>query len=90
MRVVGLDIHRVFAEAVMLKDGTVQRLGRIGMTRDHLAAFAQSLTHDDAVVIEATGNASAVAEVIRAHVGRVVIANPRRSGSLLRLGSRRM
>jgi transposase len=77
MRVVGLDIHRVFAEAVMLKDGTVQRLGRIGMTRDHLAAFAQSLTHDDAVVIEATGNASAVAEVIRPHVGRVVIANPR-------------
>ena len=54
MRVVGLDIHRVFAEAVMLKDGTVQRLGRIGMTRDHLAAFAQTLTHDDAVVIEAT------------------------------------
>ncbi len=77
MRVVGLDIHRVFAEAVMLKDGTVQRLGRIGMTRDHLAAFAQTLTHDDAVVIEATGNASAVAEVIRPHVGRVVIANPR-------------
>ena len=77
MRVVGLDIHRVFAEAVMLKDGTVQRLGRIGMTRDRLAAFAQSLTHDDDVVIEATGNASAVAEVIRPHVGRVVIANPR-------------
>ena len=77
MRVVGLDIHRVFAEAVMLKDGTVQRLGRIGMTRDHLAAFAQTLTHDDAVVIEATGNASADDEVIRPHVGRVVIANPR-------------
>jgi transposase len=28
-------------------------------------------------VVEATGNASAVAEVIRPHVGRVVIANPR-------------
>ena len=40
MRVVGLDIHRVFAEAVMLEDGAVRRLGRIGMTRDHLAAFA--------------------------------------------------
>ena len=77
MRVVGLDIHRVFAEAVMLEDGTVRRLGRIGMTRDHLAAFARTLTHDDHVVVEATGNASAVAEVIRPHVGRVVIANPR-------------
>ena len=36
MRIVGLDIHRVFAEAVMLDDGEVKRLGRIGMTRDHL------------------------------------------------------
>src|SRR5215210_3560131 len=77
MRVVGLDIHRVFAEAVMLEDGAVRRLGRVGMTRDHLAAFARTLTHDDHVVVEATGNASAVAEVIRPHVGRVVVANPR-------------
>jgi transposase len=77
MRVVGLDIHRVFAEAVMLEDGAVRRLGRVGMTRDHLAAFARALTHDDHVVVEATGNASAVAEVIRPHVGRVVVANPR-------------
>ena len=49
MRVVGLDIHRVFAEAVMLEDSAVRRLGRIGMTRDRLAAFAQTLTHDDHV-----------------------------------------
>jgi transposase len=77
MRVVGLDIHRVFAEAVMLEHGKTRRLGRVGMTRDHLAAFARTLTHDDHVVVEATGNASAVAEVIRPHVGRVVIANPR-------------
>src|SRR3954452_490873 len=77
MRIVGLDIHRVFAEAVMLEDGTVRRLGRIGMTRDHLTAFAKTLTSDDHVVVEATGNASAVAAVIQPHVGRVVIANPR-------------
>src|SRR4051794_14068476 len=77
MRIVGLDIHRVFAEAVMLENGAVRRLGRVGMTRDHLAAFARTLTSDDHVVVEATGNASAVAEVIRPHVGRVVIANPR-------------
>ena len=77
MRVVGLDIHRVFAEAVMLDDGKIVRLGRIGMTRDHLEAFARTLTHDDHVVVEATGNAAAVVEVISPHVGRVVIANPR-------------
>jgi transposase len=77
VRIVGLDIHRVFAEAVMLDDGVVKRLGRVGMTRDHLAAFAKTLTHDDHVVVEATGNASAVADAIAPHVGRVVIANPR-------------
>jgi transposase len=77
MRVVGLDIHRVFAEAVMLDDGRVARLGRVGMTREHLEAFARRLTHDDHVVVEATGDATAVAEVIGPHVGRVVIANPR-------------
>ena len=77
MRVVGLDIHRVFAEAVMLDDGKVVRLGRVGMTRDHLEAFARTLTHDDHVVVEATCNAAAVVEVISPHVGRVVVANPR-------------
>ena len=77
MRVVGLDIHRVFAEAVMLDGGKLVRLGRIGMTRDHLEAFAKTLTHDDHVVLEATGNAAAVVEAIAPHVGRVVVANPR-------------
>jgi transposase len=61
----------------MLDDGKVVRLGRIGMTRDHLEAFARTLTHDDHVVVEATGNAAAVTEVMAPHVGRVVIANPR-------------
>lgn len=69
MRVVGLDIHRVFAEAVLLDGGRVMRLGRVGMTRDHLSAFARKLTNDDHVLIEATGNAAAVAEVIAPHVG---------------------
>lgn len=76
MRVIGLDIHRVFAEAVALEAGRCTRLGRIEMRRDRLTAFARSLTDDDHVVIEATGNAAAVAEVLRPHVGRVVIANP--------------
>jgi hypothetical protein len=35
-RVVGLNIHRVFAEAVMLDAGKIVPLGRIGMTREHL------------------------------------------------------
>jgi len=64
VRIVGLDIHRVFAEAVMLDQGKLTRLSRVGMTRDHLAAFARTLTSNDHVVIEATGNATAVAEAV--------------------------
>ena len=78
LRVIGMDIHRVFAEVVALLDGKLTRLGRVDMRRDRLEAFARSTpTHDDHVVVEATGNAAGVAEVIGPHVGRVVIANPK-------------
>ncbi len=78
MRVVGMDIHRASAGAVALLDGKIVRLGRVDMRRDRLEAFARpSPTHDDHVVVEATGNAAAVAEVLAPHVGRVVIANPK-------------
>jgi transposase len=72
LRVIGMDIHRVFAEVVALSDGKVTRLGRVDMRRDRLEAFARStLTRDDHVVVEATGNAAAVVEVLGPHVGRV-------------------
>lgn len=78
MRIVGMDIHRVAAEAVALLDGKLVKLGRIPMLRDSLEAFARTaLAKDDHVVVEATGNAAAVVEVLAPHVGRVVIANPR-------------
>src|ERR1700691_337379 len=76
VRVVGLDIHRVFAAAVMPDGGRIKRLGRVGMTREHLEAFARTLTHDDHVVGEVTGNATAVADIMKPHVARVAIANP--------------
>ena len=61
----------------MLENGKIKRLRRVGTTRDHLAVFARALRHDDHVIVEATGNASAVVEAIRPYVGRVVMANPR-------------
>jgi transposase len=76
MRIIGLDIHRVFAEAVTWEDGKLKRLGRVDMRRDHLGAFATRLSKEDVVIVEATGNAAAVAGVIGPHVKRVVIANP--------------
>jgi transposase len=77
MRIIGLDIHRAFAEAVSWQDGKLSRLGRVIMRRESLQAFAKRLSTDDVVVIEATGNAASVAAVIGPHVARVVIANPK-------------
>ena len=77
MRVIGMDIHRAFAEVALLEAGKLTRLGRVDMRRALLQAFAEQLRKDDEVVIEATGNAAAVAEVIGPHVKRVVIANPK-------------
>jgi transposase len=78
MRIIGMDIHRVAAETVALLDGHLTKLGRIPMTRDSLEAFArEELTHDDHVVVEATGNAAAVVEVLAPYVDRVIIANPK-------------
>ena len=77
MRVIGMDIHRTFAEVVMIDGDKLIRLGRVAMSREHLAAFAAKLTREDHIIVEATGNAQAVVEVVAPFVGRVVIANPR-------------
>ena len=58
MRIIGLDIHRAFAEAVAWQEGKLKRIGRIDMRRDQLTAFAASLSGIDVVVVEATGNAA--------------------------------
>lgn len=76
MRIIGLDIHRVFAEAVALEGAEFTHLGRIGMTREHLAAFAATLKKIDHVIVEATGNATALVEILTPHVARVAVANP--------------
>jgi len=76
MRIIGMDIHRTFAEVVILEGASCKAIGKIGLTRAQLSAFASSLEKTDHVIVEATGNATAVYEVILPHVARVAIANP--------------
>jgi transposase len=76
MRVVGLDIHRSFAEAAMIDEGRVQQLGRIELVRERVIAFAKRLGKNAEVVVEATGNTMAVVKLMAPYVKRVVIANP--------------
>jgi transposase len=77
MRVIGMDIHRSFAQVAVLEDGEVERELRVDLVRHRLVGFAETLSPEDEVVIEATGNSAAVERLMRPHVRRVVIANPR-------------
>lgn len=76
MRVVGLDVSRTVAEIAYLEDGRVRAGGRVTLERAALAQYANSLRPTDHVVLEATGNTAAIVAALKAHVARVVIANP--------------
>ena len=76
MRVIGLDVHRSFAQVAELEDGVLRQCGRVDLVRDKVLAFARTLRADDEVVLEATGNTMAIVKLLKPHVGRVVIANP--------------
>lgn len=77
MRIVGMDIHRSFAQVAILEDGAITRQLRIELVHEPLVAFAKTLSLDDEVVIEVTGNSAAVERLLRPHVKRVAVANPR-------------
>jgi transposase len=77
MRFIALDVHRDFCEVAIAEGRRVRRAGRVETTPSTLELFARSLAADDQVVLEATGNALAIARIIEPYVGRVVLANPK-------------
>lgn len=76
MRTIALDVHRSFAQMAILEKGKIRDAGRIDLERSRLLQFAMKLKPDDEIVIEATGNTSAIVRLLSPFVGRVVIANP--------------
>ena len=76
MRIIALDVHRSFAQTAILGNGKLRDAGKIDLEYSRLLRFARKLKLDDEIVIEATGNTSAIVRVLLPFVGRVVIANP--------------
>ena len=76
MRVIGLDVHRSFAEVAILENGTIQHAGRFKLERWRVIAFGKTLKRNDEVVLEATGNTSVIVRLLTPFVRRVVVANP--------------
>ena len=52
-RVIGMDIHRTFAEVVFWETGRLRPAGRVDMTRSGLEGFGRTLDKADEVVVEA-------------------------------------
>jgi transposase len=55
--------------------GRARSAGRVATAVEDLELFAASLAADDRVVLEATGNALAIAKIIAPHVDEVVLAH---------------
>jgi transposase len=82
MRYIGLDIGRDFAHvAVVDGSGTARRLPRLTMG-DEFRSFAAGLGPDDAVALEASTNTWALADLLGAHAGSVVVSNPLRTRAI--------
>ena len=77
-RSIGLDVHRDFCEVAIWDRGQVRRAPRVLARPEPLKRFAEQLGPEDRVALEATGNALAIARIIRPHVEEVVIVNARR------------
>jgi transposase len=74
-RSIGLDVHRDFCEVAIADAGRAWSAGSIKTTPEQLELFAHSLAPTDRVVLEATGNALAIARILEPHVGEVVFAH---------------
>lgn len=80
-RVIGMDIHRTFAEVVFWEEGRLRHHGQIDMTRSGLEGFGRSLEGDEKVVVEATGNVMSLVRALSPFVARMIIANPMQMNS---------
>lgn len=77
MRVIGMDIHRSFAQVAILQDGQIIQELRVELLHERLLQFAKTLGREDEIVIEVTGNSAAVERLMRPYVKRVIVANSR-------------
>src|SRR3954462_6368864 len=86
-RFIGLDVHRDFCEVAISEGGPARSAGRVATRRGPLPLVPAAPAPGgpggveapgDTAVLEATGNALAIAGILAAHVAEVVLAHPKR------------
>ena len=55
MRIVGMDIHRSFAQVAILEDGEIKQQLRVDLVHHRVVEFAKTLSLDDEVVLQPLG-----------------------------------
>jgi transposase len=68
-------VHRDFCQFAIADGARARSAGRIATSPEQLELFAQSLAPTDRGVMEATGNALAIARILEPHVAEVVLAH---------------
>ena len=81
MRYVALDVHQRYCEGAELVGGKLRRF-RFANSHGDWARLASELTPDTRVVLEATGNAYWVYDMISQCAGEVLLANPLRTRAI--------
>jgi transposase len=76
VRSIGLDVHLDFCEVAIVEDGELRSAGRIETKPERIELFAGSLSPDDRVALEVTGNAWEIARIIEPHVAQVLVVSP--------------
>ena len=76
MRVLGMDVRHTCPEVVSCGNGRCRSGGHVQLAATELNRFAEQLDLVDTLVIEAAGNSSVAARVLKPHFARLVIANP--------------
>lgn len=82
MRTIGLDVHKHFTQVAVLEAGRIVSNQRIETKPWALRKLAAELGPDDQVVLEASVNTWAVADLLGQHAGRVVVSNPLRTRAI--------
>lgn len=82
-RFIGLDVHKTVIEVCAIDEaGKTLFRRRMDCTREVLLEFAKEFTADDAIALEVTTNAWAVADLLKPFVGRVVVSNPMKTKAI--------
>ena len=64
VRFIGLDIHRDFCEIAISDGGKARSAGPVNTNPEALTVLGNSLTPEDKVILESTGNALEIARVL--------------------------